>query len=188
MQLLTHYQQLLFSQDVPCGIKLTNSHSGLWFSLLHLFLGGALYVFIPILCSLPSCLPWRVQKLVGEQATDMEWFILLHLDTFSFLPSQSFSVLFLDSSLQWGNAECFAMVAMTSGNHSLPSPLKFILVLICSILGFTISREKLKYMSRTTLKPKEKQANVCYFEDPRKRERVDSSYQPAWGLMKLRIN
>lgn len=43
-------------------------------------------------------------------------------------------------------------------------------------------------MSRTTLKPKEKQANVCYFEDPRKRERVDSSYQPAWGLMKLRIN
>lgn len=80
------------------------------------------------------------------------------------------------------------MVAMTSGNHSLPSPLKFILVLICSILGFTISREKLKYMSRTTLKSKEKQANLCYFEDPRKKERVDSSYQPAWGLMKLRIN
>lgn len=37
-------------------------------------------------------------------------------------------------------------------------------------------------MTRTTLKPNEKQANICYFEDPRKKERVDSSYQTARGL------
>lgn len=46
MQLPTHYPQPLFSQDVPCGMMLTNPYSGLHFSLLHLFLGGALYVLI----------------------------------------------------------------------------------------------------------------------------------------------
>lgn len=57
---------------------------------------------------------------------------------------QSFSVLFLDTELQQRNAECFLTVAMTmtSGDHPLPLPLKFILVPICGSLDFTVSREK----------------------------------------------
>lgn len=100
--------------------------------------------------------PRCVWKLVGEQqSTDMDWFILLYLQTILLF------VLFLDTELQQRNAECFLTVAMTmtSGDHPLPLPLKFILVPICRSLDFTISRvveKKLKYMARTTRKPKEK--------------------------------
>lgn len=76
----------------------------------------------------------------AQQATDKEWFILLYFQTF-FLPSRSFSVLFLDTELQQRNAQCSLTVVMTSGDHSLIPPLTFILAPLCSILGFTISRE-----------------------------------------------
>lgn len=50
----------------------------------------------------------------AQQATDKEGFILLYFQTF-FLPSRSFSVLFLDTELQQRNAQCSLTVVMTSG-------------------------------------------------------------------------
>lgn len=113
-------------------------------------------------CS-PRSLPQACLEACWRAAAHRHGLIYSSLltDTSPFLSlPQSFSVLFLDTELQRRNAECFLMVAMTmtSGDHTLPLLLKFILVLICSCLDCTVSRGKnLKYMTRTTLKPKEKQ-------------------------------
>lgn len=79
----------------------------------------------------------RIWSTIGHNRRELLFCIFRHF----FLPSHSFSALFLDTELQQRNAECFLTVVMTSGDHSLIPPLKFILAPISSILGSTISRE-----------------------------------------------
>lgn len=57
--------QLLFSEDVPQGMILTNPYSGLYFSFLHLFLRGSLTGPYPVLQTLPL-LAELFPELLGE--------------------------------------------------------------------------------------------------------------------------